>query len=154
LKVLEENIENAFIHQKWEELMVPSLSAFQELRMVFNNLNIFWAILCPTLGDRSHHQSLCSGQRELCTPSGLTLDTYSTLFHQGLNIISPGTHLFLRFEGSGIRHQCYSLQINIIHVELVLWTFLETASNKPPAHQLDEVIRALRHWAYGLYSTR
>jgi hypothetical protein len=24
----------------------------------------------------------------------------STLFHQGLNIISPGTHLFLRFEGS------------------------------------------------------
>jgi hypothetical protein len=40
-----------------------------------------------------------------------TLDTYSTLgkkiegqistlFYQGLNIISPGTHLFLRFEGS------------------------------------------------------
>jgi hypothetical protein len=58
-----------------------------------------------------------------------------TLFHQGLNIISPGTHFFLRFEGSeltfffvvkeirpGIQHQCYWLQINIVHVELVLWT--------------------------------
>jgi hypothetical protein len=44
-------------------------------------------------------------------PSGQTLDTYSTLgekiegqnstlFHQGLNIISPGIPLFLRFEGS------------------------------------------------------
>jgi hypothetical protein len=29
-------------------------------------------------------------------------------------------------ERPGIRHQCYWLQINIIHVELVLWTFLET----------------------------
>jgi hypothetical protein len=26
----------------------------------------------------------------------------STLFHQGLNIISPGTNFFLRFEGSGL----------------------------------------------------
>jgi hypothetical protein len=53
----------------------------------------------------------CSCQRELCIPPGQTLDTYSTLgkeiegqnstlFHQGLNIISPGTNLFLRFEGS------------------------------------------------------
>jgi hypothetical protein len=50
-------------------------------------------------------------QRELCSPSGQTLDTYSTLgekiegqnsthIHQGLNITSPGTHFFLRFEGS------------------------------------------------------
>jgi hypothetical protein len=74
----------------------------------------------------------------------------STLFHQGLNIISPGTHFSLRFEGLvtifpccerkarystpvfffffafDFRHQCYWLQINIIHVELVLRTFLET----------------------------
>jgi hypothetical protein len=55
-------------------------------------------------------ESSCSGQRELITP-GQTLDTYSTLgkkidgqistlFHQGLNIICPGTNFFLRFESS------------------------------------------------------
>jgi hypothetical protein len=70
---------------------------------------------------------------------------------------SPGTerhrahHFFpVVKERPGIQHQCYWLQINIIHVELVLWTFLETDmavsfhSNKPPAHQLYEVIHALR----------
>jgi hypothetical protein len=48
-------------------------------------------------------------------PLGQVLDTYSTLgnkiegqnstlFHQGLNIISPGTNFFLRFEGSRAHH--------------------------------------------------
>jgi hypothetical protein len=42
--------------------------------------------------------TLCSGERELCTPSGQTLGTYSTLgkkiegHNSTLNIISPGTH--------------------------------------------------------------
>jgi hypothetical protein len=50
-------------------------------------------------------------------------------------------------ERPGIRHQCCWLQINIFHVELVLWTDIWlSASNKPPAHQLCEVIRALHIW--------
>jgi hypothetical protein len=79
----------------------------------------------------------CSGQRELCTPSGQTLDTYSTLGEKirgpDFDTFSPGTEYnFARNSfvpqvwRPGIRHQCYWLQINIIHVELVLWTFLET----------------------------
>jgi hypothetical protein len=82
----------------------------------------------------SWQPQLCSGQRELCTPSGQTLDTYSTLgekmegqnstlFHQGLNIISPGTHFFLRFEGSELTifslprdQHGYQLPINHQHI--------------------------------------
>jgi hypothetical protein len=89
---------------------------------------------CPTTWISGLYICVCSdlwsGQRELCTPLvrhstpirhlGKKIEGHnSTLFHQRLNIISPGTHSFLRFEGSeltifppdlkerpGIRHHC------------------------------------------------
>jgi hypothetical protein len=45
----------------------------------------------------------------------------------------------------GIRHQCYWLQINIIHVELVLWTFLETdMAQLPINHQHTSYIYRMK----------
>jgi hypothetical protein len=75
----------------------------------------------------------------------------STPFHQGLNIISPG-HAGTNFfssglkarsspffpvvkERTGIRHQCWWLQINIIHVELVFLETDRTVSSHWPLHK-------------------
>jgi hypothetical protein len=69
------------------------------------------------------------------TNRGPEFDTFSpgTEYHFARNLFFPQVwrlrahHFFpVVKERPGIRHQCYWLQISIIHVELVLWTFLET----------------------------
>jgi hypothetical protein len=89
----------------------------------------------------------------------IRFDTFSpgTEYHFARNSFFPQVwrlrahHVFpVVKERPGIRHQCCWLQINIIKcwicvVDLPRPTWL-SASNKPPAHQLYEVIRALRIW--------
>jgi hypothetical protein len=61
-------------------------------------------------------------------------------------------HLFpVVKETPGIRHQCYWLQINIVHVELVLWTFLETdmtGYRLPINHQHTSCMKLSMHCAF------